>query len=227
MTTPHKEVVTEWYITECPLKEHSDYPCSDQSFERAWVRSYKSEDDCRERLRRHLLTSSLHWSLFEGPTPDDIETYVWGSMVEVREKEVWVDDQNNVCAPPAKKAKPSAGGGMDSASMKDMVGKAVRDALADAIPSHSGAAPSQSSSSAAGSTLAIFRPAPDEKVVISRQMLTMCADAMRRAKQAAKQSQMFFEGGASAFKEENRVIDDCQDALNEAIMSCRPFQVDR
>ena len=47
--------MTCWFVAECPAKD-----CSKAAFKRAQVKSVKSAQDCRERLRTHLQNSCLH-----------------------------------------------------------------------------------------------------------------------------------------------------------------------
>ena len=46
---------TCWYVAECPAVD-----CTKAAFKRAQVKSIKSAQECRERLRTHLQNSCLH-----------------------------------------------------------------------------------------------------------------------------------------------------------------------
>ena len=79
--------MTCWYVAECPAKD-----CTKAAFKRAQVKSIKSAQDCRERLRTHLQNSCLHRNVSQAAInilvdSAEIEAYPFESDEPKRKRE--------------------------------------------------------------------------------------------------------------------------------------------
>ncbi len=85
-----------FYVKTCPLADE----CSAAAWKKAWVKSYESEQECRDQLPAHLMRSSLH------------ENHVMGELTDLCESttvEVWHDKATCKAPHPPSTPPPVAG----------------------------------------------------------------------------------------------------------------------
>ena len=205
---------TRWTIKECVFPDS----CSKQSWDRAKVVSWESEEDCREKLMNHLVRSDKHWGELRDYGEDGLRSLVSSAPVEEEiviysEKDMadW-HEWNSGKSKQQSGQKRKAGDGM-SAADKDEIADRVAEKLARPRPTTSSAA----SGSGGPSTLALLDLNSEvdnaKKVVVSIGELRALQDDARRCARAVKQRKVFLEQGAAAFGEEVTAFNSCVEAV--------------